>query len=184
MIFLPSSITALNPSKKTPTPSKRRRHNPLSTCWRGGSTVATPAMSPPLFLPIKTGEREEKAWKKKGRERPKTEQERNKGEEEKRENRTREGRGEEKTKKQRRERKKKEKHRRLCRPQLPSSTAGHRKPPVVPPLHVNPLPFYFGLHFFPRHARRAQCASAGGEKLVTVLMHSNQLMWAGLSQPM
>jgi len=40
--------------------------------------------------------------------------------------------------------------------------------------------FFFGLHFFPLHARRAQCTSAGRKKLVNVLMHSNQLMWAGL----
>jgi hypothetical protein len=76
--------------------------------------------------------------------------------------------------------KKKEKHLRLYRPQLPNNTIDHRKPPAAPPLQVNPPPFYFGLHFFPRHARRAQCTFAGGEKLVIVLMHSNQLMWAGL----
>jgi hypothetical protein len=118
--------------------------------WRGGSTVATPTTSPsPVFAYKNKGRgRKKKGPGREGRERSK--------------NRTREeqrrGRGRKK-KKQRRERRKKEKHRRLCRPQLPSSTAGHRKPPEAPPLQVNPPPFYFGLHFFPRHARRAQCMS-------------------------
>ena len=52
-IFLPPVFTDF-PFKKTPTQPT------LSTCWRGGSIVAAPAMSLPLFWPIKTRGAEEK----------------------------------------------------------------------------------------------------------------------------
>jgi len=61
-------------------------------------------------------------------------------------------------------------------------TVGHRASAAsVAATPGKPSTFLFCLHFFPRYARRAQCTSAGGEKLVTVLMHSNQLMWGGPS---
>jgi hypothetical protein len=146
--FLPLSLPS-NPQKDVASPLKDAdlptTFHVLDGRWRGGSTMAAPTTSPsPVFAYKNRGRGRKKKAREEREERDrKTERERNKGEG-----------GEEKKKKQRRERKKKEKHRRLCHPQLPSSTAGHYN---APPLQLNPPPFYFGLHFFPRHARRAQC---------------------------
>jgi hypothetical protein len=146
----------------------------------GGSTVAAPSHVPSPVVSYKNrgGNQKRKGGteRKKRRERPKDrERERIEEREERREEKRREEK-ERKRKKNRQQRKKKTQRKK--EEKLPATVP---PPPASPPLQVSPPPFLFCLHFFPRHARRAQCTSAGGEKLVTVLMHSNQLMWAGSS---
>jgi hypothetical protein len=103
----------------------------LKGWWRGDSTVDTLATSPSHVFAYKNKGREQK------KRRPREEREQNergtKGRGQREETR-RKRKEEKKKKKQKRKRKRKEKHRRLCRPQLPSSTAGHRKPLKAPPL--------------------------------------------------
>jgi len=100
------------------------------------------------------------------------EERREEKEEKRREEKERKG----KKKRQRRKKKTQRKEKK------PSATVPPpQQPPASPPLQVSPPPFLFCLHFFLRHSRCAQCTSAGGQKLVIVLMHSNQLMWGGPS---
>jgi hypothetical protein len=95
---------------------------------------------------------------------------------------------EEKRKKRKDERKRKERERKKKTAKEEENTkeggetVGHRASVAsVAATPGKPSAFLFCLHFFPRYARCAQCTSAGREKLVTVLMHSNQLMWGGSS---
>jgi hypothetical protein len=130
-----------------------------------------------MFLPIKTGEGNKKRGDQEKRESRMREEQRGEGREKRRE-----GRGKRRRKK--RSRRGKGKGRRstaasvaLSSPAAPPATAPDGS--AATPGKSSAL-FFFGLHFFPLHARRAQCTSAGRKKLVNVLMHSNQLMWAGL----
>jgi hypothetical protein len=186
-----------------PALSKKDANNPLAchvveegrghTPWevRGGSTVAAPATSPsPVFAYKNRGRGRKTEQGREGRERPKDREQMKKREgqrderetEQRREEKRREKtRGKGKKKKEKTDSEGRRKHRGRRRRNRRPPCLRRQQPPASPPLQVSPPPFLFCLHFFPRHARRAQCTSVGGEKLIIVLMHSNQLMWAGPS---
>ena len=152
--------------------------------WRGGNTVAAPSTSPsPVFAYKNRGRGRKKETENKREERDrKTERERTWKREEKRKKRKDERKRKEKERKKRQRRKKKTQRKEKKPPAtVPPPQQPPGSPPGSPPLQVSPPPFLFCLHFFLRHSRRAQCTSAGGQKLVIVLMHSNQLMWGGPS---
>jgi hypothetical protein len=138
--------------------------------WRGGSTVAAPSTSPsPVF-----------AYKNRGRGRKKETE--NKREEKNRERERDQGR-EKRREKDERKRKEKERKKKTAKEEENTEEGGETAGPRASAASVaatpgKPSAFLFCLHFFPHHSRRAQCTSAGGEKLV---MHSNQLMWGGPS---
>jgi len=158
-----------------PTFKKTSTYQPLSTCWTDGGGAAAqwpphPRL-PPLFLPIKIGEGEEKR-------RPRTKEKR-KTERERERDQGREKRREKDERKRKEKKRKKKTAKEEENTEEGGETAGPRASAAsVAATPGKPSAFLFCLHFFPHHSRRAQCTSAGGEKLV---MHSNQLMWGGPS---
>jgi len=203
-----SFVPLFSPSFLPPFSSKRRRPKTLfcsadpwpPTCWRNGGDVppraivgrqhsGRPNHVSPLFSYKYRGDeaeqkrrnREKKTKrKKKGRAKRERNEEKRGGEKE----RKKTERGREKENKNEKEKLRKRKIKKteeeLPPTPLPSgttTTAGHHWRPRL--LQVNPPPLL--LSFLPLPCRTCTVHVFAGEiKLVTVLKHSNQLMWAGL----
>jgi len=180
LCFSPTSLPPMTLKRRRPRTPTCLSFPRVGRAVEGRQHSGRPSHASPLFFYKYRGDEEE-------RDRKKNRTEKKKKEPREREREQRRGKRE---KKRKDERKRKEKERK-------TDSGGRRKhrgrrrrnrrppclrlqqPPASPPLQVSPPPLLFCLHFFPRHARRAQCTSAGGEKLVTVLMHSKQLRWVG-----
>jgi len=186
-----SSITAISLFKKTPTPPPLARSFPrvreeggdvFLGQFLGRQHSGHPNHVPPLFLPIKTGGRERKE-----------------GEGRKRQNKKKRRGGKDRKKEKRRRRPEEEERREKQRERKKKRNTKEELPPILPPLEPPPplaitdawgyisllqgktLPFFFWLSFLPSPCRTCTVhVSVGMVKLVTVLMHSNQLKWAGL----
>jgi len=162
-----------------PTTGQWKKKETCPSGSRGALHSGRPNHVSPLFSPINIWERTEKrrGWKDRKKEKKKTRRGK------------KEGRTEKKNKNKKKNREKNRGRQGGRNRQLPptppppgtTTIAGHHWRLRL--LQVNPPPLL--LSFLPSPCRTCTVhVSAGEVKLVTMLMHSNQLLWAGWAQPM